>query len=551
LTHTAIVRADNAAAPGLGLGLIPKAGARPQAGPDKPEFSTRMIRLQSKLEGVRIAAAFREHFLQETSQQETSHQTATLRPVQSPRRRSASTTLAVLAAGFAAFAAVGCGNQYRPVVSAINPVGPAGQPTKYAAAVSTPSAGSLGLLTVVDFSGDTVITTPQILADPNYFALNSAGTQGFTIDPQGSFNSFLLANPVGLLTSDVVQTTLPVNSSPVSITAVTPASALASIFIPQQATSSIAALNAGTAALFEDIAVGNGGTNPVYVVGAPGTPRVYAISQNSPGSLGQIDALESISATQLSVSKTIPVGIKPVYGVETSDDRRAFILNETSGIVSVVNVPSNGLDVTTPTIPLCPTPSTTGIPCPGVNPVWADLAPTVSELVVLNQGDGINPGTLSIIQIPLCSSLAQPTNPLCNFNNPVDGVGFGQIVATATVGINPVMVSVLQDGSRAYVANGGNATTPGSVSVVNLASGVVTATLPCVPDPTDTSVTPTGDVYGLHPNSISATTGSPTGKIYITSSDSRYLTIIYTDTDTVQGHINLQGLGLRVLVTTP
>jgi len=475
-----------------------------------------------------------------------------LHPVTSTgRRRTAGSlaSVAVLAIGFATLSTLGCGNQYRPVVSAINPVGPAGQPTKFASAVSNPNSSGLGLLTVVDFSGDTILSTPQILTDPSYFALNAAGTQGFTINPEGSLNTFLLANPQGLLTSDVVQTTLPVDSAPVSITTVTPASALASIFVPLKATNSIAALNAGTAALFETIAVGDGGTNPVYVVGASGTPRVYAISQDAPGGPGQIDALETITATQLSISKTIPVGVKPVYGVMTGDDRRAFIMNEGSGDVSVVNVPSNALDVTTPLITM-PRISIPGGGTVAPNPVWADLAPTVVEMVVLNQGDGINPGTLSIVEIPLCSAIAQPTNPACNKDNPIDGVGFGQIVATATVGVNPVMVSVLQDGSRAYVANSGNATTPGSISVVTLASGVVTATIPCGPDPGSASSTPTTAAYG-HPNSISATTGSPTGKVYVTSPDSRYMTVIYTDTDTVQAHINLQGLGLRVLVTAP
>jgi DNA-binding beta-propeller fold protein YncE len=324
---------------------------------------------------------------------------------------------------------------------------------------------------------------------------------------------------------------------------------LASIFVPLKATNSIAALNAGTIALFEDIAVGAGGSNPVYVVGANGAPRVYAISQNTPGSLGQIDALEAITSTQLSVSKTIPVGVKPVYGVMTSDDRRAFIMNEGSGTVSVVNVPSNALDTTTPVITI-PQISIPGGGTTAPNPVWADLATAVAELVVLNQGDGVHPGTLSIVEIPLCSTLAQPTNPNCDLNNPVDAAGFGTIVATATVGVNPVMVSVLSDGSRAYVANAGNATTAGSISVVNLASGVVTATIPCAPDPSDTSSTPSTYAYG-HPNSISATNALPTGKVYVTSGDSRYMTIIYTDTDTVQGHINLQGLGLRVLVTAP
>jgi YVTN family beta-propeller protein len=131
----------------------------------------------------------------------------------------------------------------------------------------------------------------------------------------------------------------------------------------------------------------------------------------------------------------------------------------------------------------------------------------------------------------------------------VDAAGFGQIVSTVNVGVNPTMVSVLQDGSRAYVVNSGNAANgvEGSVSVVNLQSGVVTATIPAVSSATAVANTPTA-VFG-HPNSISATTGTPTGKVYVTSPDSEYLTVIYTDTDSVSTHIPLQGMGLRVLVS--
>jgi hypothetical protein len=50
---------------------------------------------------------------------------------------------------------------------------------------------------------------------------------------------------------------------------------------------------------------------------------------------------------------------------------------------------------------------------------------------------------------------------------------------------------------------------------------------------------------------ISATTGSPTGKVYVTSADNQYMSVIYSDTNTVQTHVNLQGLGVRVLVTQP
>ncbi|MGD0649341.1 MAG: hypothetical protein ABR971_15255, partial [Acidobacteriaceae bacterium] len=169
-------------------------------------------------------------------------------PVGNRLRRNKLEGIAVLTISFAAaLSTVGCGNQYRPVVSAIGPVGPAGQPEKFAVAISTPTAtNSLGLMTVVDYAGDTVLATPQILATPSYFQLNANGTQGFVINAQGSLNTVPLSNPTTLLTSNVVQTTLPTGSNPVSITSFAPASALLTIFIPQAGTNTIAALNAGT-----------------------------------------------------------------------------------------------------------------------------------------------------------------------------------------------------------------------------------------------------------------------------------------------------------------
>jgi hypothetical protein len=447
----------------------------------------------------------------------------------------------------------GCGNTYRPVVSAINPVGPAGQPTKYAVAVSSPSATSPGLATFVDFSGDTVLSTPSILPNPSYFAANDGGNEGYTINAAGSLDSFNLNNPSALLTSDIAQTTLSANANPVTISAITPNGASSTLFIPESNSSKIAILSGGGApALLQEVAVA---ANPVYVVGYDGTARVYAISQGTGGGNGSISAIEAISSSSLSVSATIPVGVKPVYGVMTSDDRRAFILNQGSGTVSVVNVINNALDSTTPTITLPNIAYTGGTSAP--NPVWADLSPVNSEIVVLNQGDGTHPGSLSIISIPLCSSNTQVNNPNCNLANPVDATGFGQIIASPNVGINPQMVSVLKDGSRAYVVNLRDSTGTcnageGSVTVVNLIAGVVTATICGVSTVTGTAgvnSTPAA-IYG-HPTTVAATTGTPTGKVYVCSPDNQYLSVIYTDTDTVQTHIPLQGLGVRVIVTSP
>jgi DNA-binding beta-propeller fold protein YncE len=454
----------------------------------------------------------------------------------------------------------GCGNQYRPVVSAINPVGPASQPTKYAIAVSAPSPTSPGLLTFVDFAGDTVLTTPQVLSSPVYLALAPGGGQGYLINSAGSFNTFPSGSPSTLISSQISQSTLSAGSQPVSITSVAMTGTNASVFVPEPSLSQVAALT-GTGSLDQNIGVPN---NPIYVVGTAAGRRAYVISEGDGVTPSTVSSVES---GNLAVSSVIPVGINPVYGVMTQDGNRAFILNKGSGTVNVINVVNNGPDLAMPVIPAPCTPSP-GSPCNpcsptsgpacngtlGLNPVWADLSPLTNQLVVLNQGDGVHPGSLSIINIPLCSAVSPATNPNCNQANPIDAVGFGQVLKTVPVGINPVMVSVLQDGSKAYVANQGNAAAgvEGSVSVVNLVSGQVTATLPAtsVTSATADVNTSPGLVYG-HPTTIISTTGTPTGKVYVTSSDNKFMTVIATDTDTIETHVNLQGLGVRVVITSP
>jgi YVTN family beta-propeller protein len=274
--------------------------------------------------------------------------------------------------------------------------------------------------------------------------------------------------------------------------------------------------------------------SPVYVVGQPNSSRFYAINSATGGGLGQVEAIENATSLTSSptISATLPVGRGPVYGVMTIDNRRAFILNQTDGTVSVINAQTNALDTPIGTIPV------------GVRPVWADLAEGLDELVVANEGTGTSQGSVTLINIPLCSATSLPTNPNCDPTNPNDATTFGQVVATVPVGVNPIMVSVLSDYSRAYVANAGNlslpcGTGPGttlcSVSVVNLTSNTVTATIP---------------ING-HPAYIATTDSVPTGKVYVVCNDSQVMTVIKTDTDTVDTTIPLQGYGVSVRVSNP
>lgn len=430
--------------------------------------------------------------------------------------------------------ALGCGSQYRPVVTAINPVGPAGQPAKYAVAISQPSATGPGLVTFVDFSGDSVLITASIGNAPYYLALDGSPTvnssTGYTLNRDGTINSFSIS--LSLLANDVLSSSLlPSNPQPRSIFATG-----TNVYITEPGRSLVAQFSNASSppSLRQELPVT---ANPIYVAGVSGSPRVYAISQGTGTGPGQVAAIETVTNT---ISNTINVGVNPVYGVMTADGRRVFIMNQGSNTVSVINAQTNALDVTTPSIPV------------GTAPLWGDLVLPRNEFVVLNGGTATTPGSLTVINSPLCSAVALPTNPACDPANPIDAANFGQVLATIPVGLNPVVVGVLSDGTRAYVANSGStATCPasllqmaaaikptngcGTVTVINLQTNAVEATIP---------------VAG-HPIFLAVTAGTPTGKVYVVSQETSLMTVLRTDTNTIQTYIELQGSGQQVRTTAP
>jgi DNA-binding beta-propeller fold protein YncE len=492
----------------------------------------------------------------------------------------AAAAVAGLTASLATIA--GCGSNYRPVVSAIAVVGPAAQPTKYAIAVSSPTqipangpiafvgawsstttyainqgVSYLGLqyvslqnanvghnpaastaywsqlangsLTMVDFSGDTILVTAPMGLNPYYLSLDTAGHTAFTLNSDRTLTSWPITT--AYTPGTVLESTLLAGANPASLYATS-----SSTYIPDPGVSAIDQLLGQPPALKQELPVASG-YMPVYVLGQSSSQRIYAISAATGGGPGQVEAIDNSSSASSSptISATIPVGRGPVFGLMTTDTRRAFVLNQTDGTVSVINAQTNALDTPVSTIPV------------GPRPVWADLAAGLDELVVANQGTGTSNGSVTIVNIPLCTEISLPTNPNCDPTNPVDATTFGQVITTIPVGPSPVMVSVLSDFSRAYVANQGNlslpcgtgaagsGTTLCSVSVVNLTTDTVTATIP---------------ING-HPAWIATTDATPMGKVYVVCNDSQVMTVIETDTDTVDTTIPLQGYGVSVRVTAP
>ncbi len=420
---------------------------------------------------------------------------------------------------FVLAAALGCGNTYRPIVTSIPPVQPAPQPEKEAVVISCGtdqantaatsiyqacnSPSSVGLGSIVDFSGDSLMVRVNLGNGPRWVALNGPGTDAYTANADGTINEFSINT---LTETNQIQTsTLLPNALPNTLLSETGGF----LYVTEPGRNSIAVMSGFPAAVRLEIPVT---ATPVNLVGNYQTQRIYAISQGpnatqqsctSAAGNGSITAIEMATNT---ISAVIPAGVCPVYGVMSEDNRRTFILNKNSGTVTVIDSQQNQLDRTI-TLPAGPNGLTP-------QPVWADIYTVGSILAVASaQSD-----TLTLINVSLDS-----------FGN--DSPGFGQILATVPVGANPTSVAVLQDGTRAYVANHDD----GTVSSVSLTSNTVLATIP---------------VAG-HPISIAATTGTPTGKVYVASPDSNILTIIRTDEDTISNSLVLTGSGIQVRVTAP
>jgi DNA-binding beta-propeller fold protein YncE len=451
--------------------------------------------------------------------------------------------LALASAVFVSAFLAGCGAGYRPVITPVNPSGPAAQPASYATVVSSPSPTSSGVVNIIDYSGDTVLAQAPVGPGPRALLLDQSGVNGFVFNSDGTISDFP-ANS-SLQANKVVITTLPANAEPFGFLG--PSAAL---WATDLANDEVDVFSGSQPAVFK-LAIPVDPT-PVMIIGPPtGAQRNYAITQGavaSPttcntaptsGPAGTADAIEVASDT---ISNKIPLGKCPVYAVQSPDSRRLFVLNRGDDTITVINSQTNTLNnqcppptgcvnqsgqtyFSHPTLPLSTTAvGATGITPPNgtagmtsiAGPVYAEFNLATNQLVV-SDFDG---GTISIIDVSLDE-----------YGN--DSSTFG---TTYTVKVgnnatpNPASVTVLYDGSRAYTANQnddptGNGSGNGTVSIVNLSSHTLEKTL---------------TVNG-HPRTVASTQNSQFGKVYVASPDSPYLTIVRTDQDIVDTTVLVQG----------
>ena len=428
----------------------------------------------------------------------------------------------------------GCGNAYRPVVTPINPSGPAPQPTSYAVVVSSPSPTSKGVVTIIDYSGDTVMAVAPIGPGPNSFVLDQLGGNGFTVDSDGTLANFPVSST--LQAKNVLFSTVSSSAQIMNLTAPV------GLWAPD--------LNGNVVDVFtgspQDFKLAVPvALAPVAVIGTPKlqAQREYVISQNFADATGlacntspttaPAGVVTPIESSTYTADATIPVGKCPVFGVESIDQRRVFVLNRGDDSITVIDTQKNAQDQCTPyqnqngqwitchaTLPLStsavkatgitPPNGTSGMPATA-GPVYAEYISATNQLVIANY----DAGTISVIDVGLDeygNDYNTYANPTCTVGGVTSYANCGAITGgfgttyTILVGNYPASVTALADGTRAYAANQAD----GTVSIVNLISHTVTGTL---------------SVVG-HPRNVVSTQNSLFSKVYAASPDSPYLTIL-------------------------
>ena len=443
----------------------------------------------------------------------------------------------------------GCGSQYRPVINPITKTGPPSQPSSYVAVFSQPgqeaaSPGAAspcpsslsqyvnpGVVTVIDSSGDSIAAQATLGTGPMTFAMDPTGSYAFSENCDGTLSSMVISGQ--LMSKNVSTSTLLPGSSPINALVLSSAQQ----YIVEQGGpghNAIAAMGSNPPTL--KVEISDIAPSVINLTGVSGAQRIYSISQGNssaggnltwgacgnPSSVSVNGEADGIEVASNSISSRIPVGVCPVYGVTSPDGLRTFILNRGSGTITVINAQTNQLDTVNAspnlhgngTINLC----NGATPC-DAGPVFADFYAPGNLLVVSNYDND----TVSVINTSLDI-----------YGN--DTADFGKVLATIPVGHHPAALTVLQDGSRAYVANEDD----GTVSVVSLASFTPLSTITLSPVPAPTQTDPNNTSVPLV-RSIVSNYNNPIGKVYVAAQNSPYVTVIRTDTDVISARILVQG----------
>jgi YVTN family beta-propeller protein len=410
--------------------------------------------------------------------------------------------------------APGCGEIYRPIAQPLPGASPSPAPVSYVYAISddgiatSPQVNS-GAISRIDVSGDSVAAIVTTGLAPVHGAITPDASKLYVANSGEDTISAAASTTAPATTIDLPQlcdVSGCAPSSPVFVQS----TENAKMYVANEGNGTVAAINTATNTVFASIAV-----NPAYSATPPGNPlpapdrnsrpvalaetpngqKIYSVNQGN-------NTVTSINTSDDTIAAVIPVPAPPIWAVASSDSAYIFVLDQ-SGSVSVIATASDSIVSSV----------SAGA---GSNFIFYDQ--------VFNRLFVTNPATSSL---SIFDSVGSTLSPHAS--------GKVTLSAAATSGctsaLHPESVTVLGDGSRAYVASyqaDSNGQVCTQVDIVNAATALDTKTL-VLPPGTDLS-SQTGCSSARFRVFAASSSGSVNSyfKVYVSQCDAGSISVIDT-----------------------
>jgi YVTN family beta-propeller protein/surface protein len=227
------------------------------------------------------------------------------------------------------------------------------------------------------------------------------------------------------------------------------------------------------------------GSNPRNIAFTPNGAKAYVTNFSS-------NSVSVIDVSTNTVSATVPVGAAPAGIAITPDGSKAYVTNFADGTVSVITVATNTID------------NSVTYSFPGAQPMGIAISPDGRFAAVTDYAYGQNLVYVLYLSSNMFTSQGVGRNPygvaftpdsskalITNFNGNTVSVldlSTSQVTATLSVGFQPTGVAVTPNGALAYVTNDSGNT----VSIIDLGNLVVTRSVAALGYPSAVAITPDG-----------------------------------------------------------
>lgn len=374
----------------------------------------------------------------------------------------------------------GCGNTFRPTIVPLP--GQSGDPASLSqAAVLATNPTGPGSVTHINGSGDTNAGVVRVGINPVY--LSKIGTsQALVINGDQTLSLYLALLPLSATVNTVTQPSGSANGISAA------ASSNGNIYVANSGSNNVTVVPGSTNVAIGNVPVGSG---PVAVATNAASSKAYIVNQAG-GSVTVINTQDSTPGV------TIPVGTSPIFAIPSADGQLVFVVNQGSNSVTVID------SVTDIVVPIAPVLAT------GASPNFAFYDAKLKRLYVNNSGSN----SITVIK----ADQYDPTNSI-----------FPSLLGTITLSAGPLPTSltVLADGTKAYVARGG--CTAGTNQVTLLANlGTCTGNLVSVIDTVGLREIRT---ITVGPGAVSIASSPDSTRVFVTNAGANSASIIKTGTD--------------------